>query len=180
METHTLKSIEDAISIHRPIAAESVRQWMLSDDDEVFGAVVELVTSRDSWERIEPPLDWDEVEPFLIAQYERSIEGNPQGEWALSRFDACTGIVAWFRAVPEGEDLNAQRFLLRLRDMMRRLYLAGDEDISDAIVCGALEHILEEPRWRGFFKDWDEHPDLHIAYEQAMEWAIRCTNPPYS
>lgn len=146
---------------------------MLSNDDEVLGAVVELVTYSDSWERIEPPLDWDEVEPFMLAQYERFIDMDVQdAEWAPSRYGACAGLLSWFRVVPADTDVLDQDFLCRLKDWMRRIYLEGDQAIKDAIVCGALEHILEEPRWRGFFKDWDEDLDLHVAYERAMEWAI--------
>lgn len=88
MEANTLKPILDTISNKRPIPADSIRQWMDSDDDEVLGAVVELVTRSDTWERIEPSIECEEVEPFLITQYEHSIKKNPQGEWVMSRFKA--------------------------------------------------------------------------------------------
>lgn len=168
----TLREVVARIESSGPISAETVRSWMRSPSVEVLGAVSHIVTYPPYWERITPPLDEEELAGFLFALYERCMREDPQGDWALSRYEATRELVGWFDAVPGDEDLGEQTFVLGLKKWLAELYRASAEDVREAIVCGALEHILEDPRWRPYFSDWHDDPALREAYLRAMEWAM--------
>lgn len=155
-----------------PIPQDKVRNWLLNNDIEVQGAAADLITYPPYWDRVEPQLSALEYQEFLLPYYERCLREDPSGEWSLSRYETAHVIVDWFSAVPKDADVQEQEFLALIKTWLSRLYIESSEEIKDAIICGALEHILEEPRWRPVFKDWSETPELAKAYEQAMEWAV--------
>lgn len=166
-----LSSIQAAVESSGVIRRKDVLSWLQSSDLEVLGAAAYVLTCGDTYERIEPSITGEELEQFLFPIYERSLREDPNGEFALSRYEAARELIGWFTAVPMDEALEDQSFLLHLKDWMERVYKHGNQDVRDAITCGALEHILEEPRWRGFFADWRDDDELRDAYEHAIEWA---------
>jgi len=153
------------------IPADRVRYWMQSCDIEVQGAIADLLTYPPYWERVDPPISEEELERFLFPYYKRCFMEDPDGEWAATRYGAAREIVGWYKAVPSTVDLGSQTFLLHMKKWLEEVYTDGDEDIREAIITGALEHILEQLRWRTFFADWQTDPALVVAYDQAMQWA---------
>lgn len=90
---------------------------------------------------------------------------------ALGRYGAASEIAGWFLSESQHEYANYQEFLGDLKEWLENIYLTGNTELRTAIVTGALEHILEQPRWRKVFEDWRDHPILCQAYREAMEWA---------
>ncbi len=164
--------IEECRDSSGPIPLSVVRKWMLCDDIEVQGQTSDLVTYPPWWERIEPPLGEDELTGFLLRYYRRCFLEDPVSDLADSRYGIAREIVEWYAAVPQEEDVLQQGFLSHVKGLLRSLYVEGADDVRDAIVCGALEHILEDPRWRSFFSDWQAEPALAAAYGRAMDWAV--------
>lgn len=170
----TIQAVEKRIMVETgPISRAEAEAWMKSDDLQILGLVVQAFVDYGDLERIEPRLDMQVVYDFLLRYYERCIREDPECEWADGRYVVGLHIVPWYHNAPEviGESLLG--FLADIKQLLRRLYLEGDEDVRDAIVCGTIEHILEQPRWREFFKDWCDDPILRGAYDYAMEWALK-------
>jgi hypothetical protein len=158
-------------SLRAVIPLESIQLWMRSDNIEVLGAVADLVTLAPHSNRIVPPVPEVCLETFLFPYYARCLREDPDGEWSDTRYGVGSLIVGWYSAAPKDEDVFEQFFLLRMKTWMASVYLVADAEIRTALVNGALEHILEEPRWRPFFADWRYDPHLSVAYLAAMEWA---------
>jgi hypothetical protein len=169
----TVEAVEKKIMIETgPIPRAEAEAWMQSDDLQILGLVVQALVDYGDLERIEPRLDTQVVYDFLMRYYEHCIREDPPIEWADGRYTIGMSIVPWYHGAPETDDQPRQEFLARVKQLLARLYLEGDEDIRDAVVCGTLEHILEQPRWREFFKDWCDDPILRETYGRAMEWAV--------
>lgn len=150
------------------ISIDTVRTWMQNDDIEVMGALWDKIVSEDSVvRRIEPTLVLEEAERFIMRYFERVVLENPDGEWSDSRYSILTTIASFF------QDASADRddpFLADLKVFLARMYIEGNSEIRNAIVTGALEHIMEQRRWREFYKDWCDDPILGQAYNEALEW----------
>lgn len=166
-----LSAIVQAHQSSQPIPLDLVEEWMKSDDLEVLGAVCALVTDESSRYRISPSLATERLTDFLLCYYSLCFEEDPKGVWAMSRFEAARHIVGWFRGHPQGSAAT-NLFPMKLKNWLATSYRNGDESIRSAIVDGALEHILEEARWREFFIDWCTNPELKTAYDSAVSWAI--------
>lgn len=169
----TLHGIQKVLCQGTTITRETLLGWMDSPDADVRGYVADLLTYHPGALRVAPPLEHDDYARLLLPYYEeRLLADEPYGEYSLSRYGVAHAVHEWFEAAPPGESVNSQGFLGKLKAWMAARYTTGDEEVRSAIVAGALEHILEEPRWRAFFADWRDHPVLSRAYNAAMEWAI--------
>lgn len=172
-DKHFLRDIEQYRDSGGPIPVHLVKSWMESTDIDVLGQVADLITYPPQWERIEPPLEEEDMEEFLLSYYRRCILEDPKSDLADSRYGIGSVILGWFDAVPREAEVADQRFLLRVKHLLSLLYVGGNQDVRDAIVCGALEHILEDTRWRTFFADWQEDSSLRSGYERALAWAVQ-------
>jgi len=172
INTEALRRIESVLMTQGKVSKDAVLQWMQHSNLEVLGAVHELVTYSPNWERVDPPLEEADLLAFLIPFYRRCLLEDPKGEWALSRYEAAAAIASRFRALARDEEPGQQVLLVELKDLLAQVYLGNDSEVQAAIVTGALEHVLEEPRFRSFFADWSKHELLKQAYDLAMEWAI--------
>lgn len=172
MNTDTiLKDIERYRDSSGPIPLGLVKEWMQSDDIEVQGQTADLLSYAPQCERIEPAASNIELEELLFPYYKRCFMEDPSSDLADSRYGIARELVMWFSAVPTDDDIYEQTYLLRLKELLTSLYAECEEEVRDAIIYGFLEHVLEEPRWRPFFADWQAHPVLASAYQTAMEWA---------
>jgi len=171
-DTETLNCIETVLTTKSLISDDKVKLWMMSSNLEVLGAVHELVTYHPYWELINPPLDETYLLAFLITFYKRCLQEDPKGEWVLSRYETAAVITSRFQALPPNENPEKHILLIKLKDLLAQSYLSDDPELQTAVITGALEHILEETRFRDFFRDWIEHPQLKQAYNLALEWAI--------
>lgn len=169
----TVQTVEKKIMVETgPISRVEAETWMQSDDLQILGLVVQAFVDYGDLERIEPRLDMQVVYDFLLRYYQRCIREDPHCEWADGRYGVGFHIAPWYHNAPEVIDGSLLGFLTEIRQLLRGLYLEGDEDVRDAIACGALEDILVQPRWREFFRDWCDDPILRAAYDYAMEYAV--------
>lgn len=166
-----LKVIEEYVMSSEPIPSDSVLVWMQSTDIDVLGAVADIVIYEQHRRRITPPIEVDRFEAFLFAYYERCLREDPGSEYALSRYGVAHEIHGWFNAVPNDENVNEQMLLIHMKQWLEEVYKNSDSNIRLTIITGALEHILEEPRWREFFANWETDPILLGAYTEALTWA---------
>ena len=156
----------------KPMDRETLAAWMRSDDPEVLGVVHALLKDKATRAHLISSVDSEALQEFLCRTYTLSFQEDPDGEWAYSRYEAALELVAWF--LNSGgylADLGTD-FLCRLRELMSSLYLQGNDEVRQALVNGALEHILEQPGWRPFFAEWSEDPVLAEAYRRALEWSL--------
>ena len=150
-----------------PIARDRVLEWMRTDDIECMGAVYSLIS--DHFDRIDPPLQFDEYHPFVLAYFQRCLSQNPQSEWADTRYGAGANIISWF--VWSWRDPDQRMTTVpALKAWLADLYLAGDSDVRTCLVQATLEHLFENRDVADYFSDWKDRPGLATAYREAMEW----------
>jgi len=167
--------IQEMIAYHHSsvsIPRTKIYQWMQYKDIDIMGITADFVTWASYIERIDEEIEQKDLEAFLFEYYERCLDEDPDTDWAETRYGACRTMISWFRAIPDDVDPASCSFIVHMKDWLTDVYLKSGEDIRDAIVAGALEHILEQKRWWDFFQDWKENPALRPAYERAMEWAV--------
>jgi hypothetical protein len=143
---------------------------MHNSNTRVLGAVWEyIVDNPDAMRRITPALGWEDEEEFYLHYYEKCLMEGSSGKPGVTKYGAAHEMARWFSQAPAGE----HTLLVRAKDLLKRVYVAGDAETQTAVITGALEHILEEPRWRKFFEDWRKDRILRQAYCRAMVWADR-------
>lgn len=60
--------------------------------------------------------------------------------------------------------------MINIKEMLKKFYLEGNDEIKSAVVYGVLEHLFEDPEIVKDFSDWERTPKLKEAYNQAIEW----------
>jgi hypothetical protein len=139
------------------IPRERVLNWMGSANIEVLGAAYVLILKPQHYNRITPPLTFDDYHTFVRHYHERCFLENPQGEWCNSRYEAGWNLANWFARL--WRDQSVPRSALEeLKTWLAKLYTA------------TLEHLFETPELAEFFAEWKSDPILSVAHEAAMEW----------
>lgn len=155
---------------YRPPMEEVVR-WLGDGDIEVAGFASVLLLEH--CDKIEGEASLSDVLPPLLRHAERCIRVDPVGEWTSSRYEAARlahGLFeSYWNSSQEARDYACPAIKSWIADL---LHACPDPRVRDAIVCGALEHVLERKEARGLFKDWEaSDPILRKAHEDAMAWA---------
>jgi hypothetical protein len=153
------------------IPVRYILRWMNSSDIEVLGAVEAILMDPQLYDRIKPQPPDEVVFDFLLNYYRRCILEDPQGEWCLSRYIAAHSLKSWFMALWAHRQVY-QATIDRIKMMLADLYRHGDNEVKDAVVNGALEHLFEDPSVAKYFSDWANDPELKTAFEEALEWAV--------
>jgi hypothetical protein len=153
-----------------PLSGQSVRQWMNCSELEVMGAVFKLLHKPEHYNRIEPPLAFEDYQEFHLTYYERCLRENPDGVWCDSRYLAAHSLVAWFKGL--WNDNAVPRDALRqLKSLLACLCRDGDEKLRVAVITGALEHLFNDRTIVRFFADWKDDAQLKAAYFEALGYA---------
>jgi len=160
----------------QPIARQRVLEWMQTDDIDCMGALHSLIT--DHYDRIQPPLQFDEYHPFVLKYFQRCFREDPRSEWADTRYGAGHSFIGWF--VGWWRD-PARRTLTipQLKEWLAALYVAGDADVRKALVQATLEHLFENPEVVDYFSDWRDDSVLSTAYDEATEWVKHGGRSPF-
>jgi hypothetical protein len=162
-----------------PIARDTVRRWMSSDDLETLGALRHLLDIKEFRERIRPPLSSDEHQTLVLRYSERCILEDPRGEWADSRYEAGWALVGWFRGLWSDKTVPRQK-PLGIKQMLARLYTTGDAAVRTCLVTATLEHLFEDRPIAKYFEDWKKDPILATAYADGMLWSEKGGKSPLS
>lgn len=160
-----------------PIAQVNVERWASSDDIETLGALCALLDSVEFRDRIQPPISLDQHHALFLRYTERCLLEDPRGEWAASRYEAGWALARWFLALWSDEAVPRQR-PLEIKQVLGRLYKAGDEELRVSIVNATLEHLFEDRSIATYFKEWEKDPLLAQAYDQAMLWSRKGGTSP--
>lgn len=159
-----------AADAERPLSAESVRRWMKTTDLEAMGAVFTLLHEPQHYNRITPPLVFDDYRSFHLRYYEACFRENVDGKWCDSRYIAAHSLVRWFCGL--WRDDSVPRVALdELKSLLARLYREGDADLKSAVVTGSLEHLFGDKNIRRFFADWKDDSELSSALQEALSYA---------
>ena len=155
---------------HQAIPKSEIVAALNSDDLEIGGTAYEILSSIKTARWIDPPPSIDESQSLTMDYLRRCIEQNPVGEWCYTRYEAAREAQRWVLERWDNENRSSSYFE-KWKEWIKRLYLAGNDEIRRALVDGILEHLFEKTEIRQNFADWREDPQLQIAYDEAQLWA---------
>ncbi|MFZ2492775.1 MAG: hypothetical protein WA208_14940 [Thermoanaerobaculia bacterium] len=150
-----------------PVDAADVRRWIDSGDLLTLSGVVALLDEQIA--RIDPPLADSDIVDIQLRYLLRCIEENPMpGDLLHGGFEAAwelgSRLRAW-RTLPEGEAV------VRTASVeLERIFRRADDAARNRVLCGVLEHALEEPKLRPLFANWKRDEELSEALRLAIEW----------
>ncbi len=162
-------SIND--SIKKPIHKEQLMDWLNDEDLDVIGATINLLTERKYTRLIEPPIKLIDYYPKLIHYLERCIKEDPDAEWAVSRYEAAFFFQTWFKRLWRYKK-DYENILQELKQWIQIMYLEGNRSVRTCIITGILEHLFENKKIAGYFKEWRNEPELANAYEEAIGYSF--------
>lgn len=147
------------------IQRDQLRTWMAADDLETLAATYELLEK--AWNRIQPPLPEEETTAMKRRYLLRCLEINPPaGEYVHGGFEAAWTLAACLKQW----QVEAPHAVQPTVDALRSLYMRTDATTRNRVLCGVLEHALEDPALRTYFMSWQRHRDLREAHQLALEW----------
>ena len=148
------------------VARDRVRSWMASDDLETLAATYALLD--EAGRRIEPELSPEETTDMMRRYLLRCIEVNPPaGEYVHGGFEAAWALAACLKHWR----VRAEPAVRPTADALRSLYMRTDQTTRNRILCGVLEHALEDPALRPYFATtWQRSRELREAHQLALEW----------
>ncbi len=155
------------LSQGKTIPLATVRAWMDSDTLQVQDRAFSLLAEHS--ERLEMPSP-QEREEFSLRYLEHYFRTDPQGGFALGRYQAGYRLCAWFEQLWSGRPATAFT-LERVRDLLARLSATGEEPMRDALVTAVFEHLFQDPAIAEFFGDWRRDPALSPVYSEALALA---------
>ncbi len=171
-EVVSAMGVEAAEPLTSPIDLNKVKEWMLSDDLEVLGAVFELLMNRRYADRVKPELTLSDYQGFVTRYYERCMLEDPDGDWADSRYSAGWSLVNWFKGLWDDSDVP-RSVVADTKSWIARVYKEGDQEIRTCLITATLEHLFERRDIQKFFQDWKQDDVLRTAYSEAAEWKSR-------
>jgi hypothetical protein len=98
----------------------------------------------------------------------RCIRDDPQGDDTPNRYEAAHELEVCFDDISGRSD--ADEVLTELAAAVKQLFLASDEGVQRAIETGFLEHVVEQPKLRRFFADWEADDRLRDAWQLCLAW----------
>jgi hypothetical protein len=148
----------------------TILRWMQTNDIEAMGALMDLLGEKVHQQRVQPPLAFDDIYPFVKNYYERSLSENPDGEWSDSRTTAGWNFAKWFIQLWE-DDSVSRNVLSDLKAMLEKLCRKGGPDLCYALTTAVLEHLFQRAEIKAYFVDWQPDPLLRLAYDEASHLA---------
>ena len=163
-----IQSILDRLEQRDRFSLAEVRAWMRHEGDLVLWAAVYELLSR-GVRRIRPEPDADETGAFVTRYLLRCVREDVSSDFIPSGYEAAGDLAAnaksLARKLPEMESI-----LEAIAERVKQAWLAADEAERDRLVNGFLEHALESPPVRRFFRPWKDDPALAEAWRLAMDW----------
>lgn len=152
-----------------PVPREKVERWMQSGDINVQGAVYNFILEEKCLSRVQPPLEFEDYNQYILNFYERCIIENPDTEWVLSRYIAGYEFVNYFKWAWNIPELN-RKVLEGFKKWLGDLYKRGNEEVRICIITSIIEHLFENKNISKFFNNWKEDLILQTAYSEGMVW----------
>jgi hypothetical protein len=161
-----LKDIVSEFDKRESITHEAVKRWMETQDIEAMGALMSLLSDEKHYQRIDPPIMFEEYFLFATRYYERNIRENPDGEWSDSRTTAGWDVAKWFIQLWEDRP-SYETEIKQLKKLLKKLYEEGNEEFRSDLVIMVLEDLFHHPGIADHFADWQNEPLLSPAYAEA-------------
>jgi hypothetical protein len=160
--------IDAALVSDQQIPRQEVLSWIERSKDLRTLSKLHRLT-RERYYQIQPDLG-KEATCGLIQRYLlQCIRENVIDDIAVEgRWEAAQSLHVWFCHLVQRDD--SSEILRRAADEITNSFLAGNEDIQNAIETGFLEHALETEALRPYFEHWSSDPRLKEAWERALEW----------
>jgi hypothetical protein len=148
-----------------PAPREEMRRWIESGDLLTWSALFALFTETRATQ-----LPTDEAADFMRRYLLRCIEENPTpGDYLHGGYEAAWELAALLKLWRKrGGSLAAS--IRGIAIELEKLYRRGDAATKNRVLCGVLEHALEDKSLRRYFKSWDRDPELKEAYTLALDW----------
>lgn len=165
-----LEEIVPELGRTTPIDRSTVLQWMQTNDIEAMGALMDLLAEKTHQQRVQPPLAFDDIYPFVTKYYERCLSESPDGEWSDSRTTAGWNFAKWFVQLWD-DDSVSRNVLSDLKAMLEKLCRKGGPGLCKALVTSVLEHLFRRAEIKDYFADWADDSMLRFAYDEASHLA---------
>jgi hypothetical protein len=165
VETFESKSL--CLEIPKPLLLD----WMQTDDIEVLGAIYSFVMEPVCAHRIQPGLTLQEYSEFIFRYFGYCLRLNPEGKWSHTRYEAGWDLARWFAILWRERDVY-QETLQQIKYWLAKLYKEENIEVRVCIINATLEHLFENRTIFRFFSDWQQDPDLAVAYTEARFWYV--------
>ena len=162
-----LAQVEAILHSARTISAETVRQWLESDNPQIVAAG--LRAAAEHRERIVGVVPADEICPKALSLFRRNFHEVLFSSAAEARHEAGRSFCAWFAAV-SADDLFPREALQDLKGLLAQTYREGNAALRQHVVADVLEPLFESRRLAAYFIDWQEDPELREPFAQALDW----------
>ncbi|MDH3976769.1 MAG: hypothetical protein OEV42_21105 [Deltaproteobacteria bacterium] len=166
-ENKELNEIVEYLELKKSIPKDKLLQWMVSSDIEVLGLTSIIFDQFKDLIKSFPPIKI--TLEFYQNYFCRCIRENPHGEYSESRYIAANSFSRFYKALRHDKKIEKE-LLKEFRDILKKLYLEGDDDIRECIINGALEHLFEDDEIVNEFETWKNDNTLKKAYKLALEW----------
>lgn len=162
-----LSQVEAILRSARTIPAESVREWLESDDAQIVA--VGLRAAAEHRERIADSVPVEEICSKALSHFRRNFHKVFPHSAAEARHEAGRSFCSWFAAV-SADDSFPREALQDLKGLLAQTYREGDVALRQHVVADVLEPLFESRRLAAYFLDWQEDPDLREPFAQALDW----------
>jgi hypothetical protein len=163
------REVEDALASAGEIPKSIYLRWALEGDLATQARAYRL--SAKAWQRIQPEPSMDEQCGFMASYLLACLELDPPADdWTHSGFEAGHELSAWLKHLCQ--EPSTAGVIAAIATRLENLYRSADAPAQNRIETGALEHILESPALRSYFKHWQDDAELRDAHGLALEWGI--------
>ena len=144
-----------------------------SKNMEVIGALEELITDPNYYNKIVPSLDFNDYYPFLFNYYINCMQNSYyNSNWILSPYLAAYSLKDFIEHIwANNLDMSKKDKLKIINDIKNKLkYLAkrADNNFKLVLINGLLEHLFENQEIKFFFNDWTNDIVLKKYYDSAL------------
>ena len=162
-----LPQVEAVLRSARTIPAESLREWIESDNPQIVA--VGLRAAVEHRERIAGVVPVEEVCSKALSHFRQNFHEVLPHSAAEARHESGRSFCSWFAAV-SADDSFPREALLDLKGLLAQTYREGNAALRQHVVADVLEPLFESRRLAAYFIDWQEDPELREPFAQALDW----------
>lgn len=166
----TAPSIRERVSAASGFSLAEVRRWIADESDLELWAAIYEVLGRGFYQ-VTPEPGMEETCEFMTRYLLRCVHEDITNDDVPSGYEAAYQLAAslkhWATKLPTTRPVLAGA-VARITEAYRQ----ANESQRDRLLNGTLEHALESPLVREYFRSWERDPELSEPWRLAMEWAI--------
>jgi hypothetical protein len=160
--------IDEALVCDQQIHRQEVLSWIdRAKDLRTLSKLYRLTQER--YYQVQPDLGKEAtckvIQRYLLQCIRENVTDDDEIE---GRWEAAQSLHIWFCHLAQRAD--SSEILQGVANAVTGIFLAGNEDIRNAIEAGFLEHALETEALRPYFEHWSTDSHLKEAWERALKW----------